>query len=135
MITKGKLLITMVIALVMSLTAAAFGLTAFAAPVQEDTMHAQFAKQWGDWVQYRNTDNGEGDQQLAALAVKSLMSAPGTDVDSKAFIVSDKLSGAESFSVTFETAVPFADNGARGSHCRCVWGRDQSIVAGEGERK
>lgn len=113
--TKSKLLITLVIALVMSLTAAAFGMTAFAAPVQEDTMHAQFAEQWGDWVQYRNTDNGEGDQQLTALALKSLMSAPGTGVDEKAFITSESLNTAESFSIVFETAVPNADNGARGS--------------------
>ena len=113
--TKGKLLITLVVAFVMSLSVAVFGLTAFAAPVQEAAVHKDFVPQWGTWVQYRNADNGDGDQQLTALALKELLSASGSSVDQKAFIASDKLNAAESFSISFETAVPFAESNTVGS--------------------
>lgn len=41
--TKGKLLITLVVAFVMSLSVAVFGLTAFAAP------DARYEEQYGTW--------------------------------------------------------------------------------------
>lgn len=113
--TKSKVLIAFMIAFVMSLALAAASLTAFAAPVPENAVHSHFNVQWGDWEQYRNVDNGEGDQQLAALSVKNLFATQGASVSDKAFIVSDKLNTSESFKIEFETAIPSADSNTVGS--------------------
>lgn len=112
---RAKWLTGLTAAFAFSLSMAVVGMTsASAAPVKENTMHNDFNVHWGDWVQYRN-DANEGNENLVALGVEALAPSSYAGVGDKAFIVSDKLNTAESFSLSFETAIPSADNGNVGS--------------------
>lgn len=94
--TRSKMLITLVIAFVMSLAMAAIGLTAFAAP------SARYSEQFGTW---------SGDEK--SLTADSLI--PVNQTNPKAIVVDSALNTSESFTLSFKTVIPAADTDDVGS--------------------